>query len=63
MATNKRRVKRNNEISTQNGTKVTKYGNIEQKTMGDVRNASKSQEQMKKDWGSKRTTMNSKLAK
>ena len=53
MATNKRRVKKDHETSTQNGTKVTKYGNIEQKTVGDVRNASKSQAQMKKDWGHK----------
>ena len=33
------------------------------KSVDDVRNTSKSKEQMKKDWGSKRTTMKNKLAK
>ncbi len=33
------------------------------KTMNDLRSESKSKEQMKKDWGSQRTTMDGKLAK
>ena len=53
MATNKQRVKKDHEPSTQNGTKITKYGDIKQKTVGDVRNESKSKAQMKKDWGNK----------
>ena len=53
MATNKRRVKKDHEVSTQNGTKVTKFGDIVSKTVGDVRNESKSKAQMKKDWGNR----------
>ncbi len=33
------------------------------KTIGDLRSESKSKEQMKKDWGSPRLTMNRKLGK
>ena len=63
MATNKRRVRKNHETSTQNGGKALLGGGYNQKTLGDVRNASKSQEKMKKDWGPKGTTMNRKLGK
>ena len=53
MATNKRRVKKDHETTPHNGTKVNKFGDIAPKTVGDVRNASKSQAQMKKDWGNR----------
>jgi len=53
MATNSRRKRKNHETTPHNGTKVDKWGNLNQKTVGDVRNASKSQAQMKKDWGNK----------
>ncbi len=33
------------------------------KTIGDIKSANKSKEQMKKDWGSPRSTMNRKLRK
>ncbi len=53
MKRNHRRQKKSHEPSVQEIDK----------TMGDMRSASRSQEQMKKDWGSKRTTMERKLAK
>ena len=38
-------------------------GNGVFRSINDARNTSKSKEQMKKDWGSKRATMNRKLSK
>ena len=53
MKRTQRRRQRGNEISRENPTK----------TVIDVRNESKSKEQMKRDWGSPRSTMNKKLGK
>ncbi len=53
MKRTQRRKQKDNELSRDN---------IDKK-VADVRNESKSKEQMKKDWGSLRSTMNRKLSK
>jgi len=54
MKRNQRRQRKNFEPSISNGIDVS---------VGDVRNTTRSKEQMKLDWGSLRTTMKRKLGK
>ena len=46
-----RRKRKDHEVAINAGTKINKLNEINPVTVGDQRNASKSQEQMKKDWG------------
>ena len=63
MKRNHRRSRRDNESSISNNSAGIDSEPGYTRTVGDVRNESKSKEQMKKDWGSHRTTMKRKLAK
>ncbi len=59
MKRNHRRTRKNHEPAI--GATSTMMGRST--TIADERNATKSKEQMKRDWGSKRATMNNKLNK